>query len=102
MNDERKELEDKLFQIQKWLFENRGVLTEHNISVVFAYSDKTNHRMNALTGGSAQELASVVSGVAVELLDDMNNEDDLCKMFNMITGKICRKYEQLIGEDESE
>lgn len=99
MNDERKELEDKLFRIQKWIFENRGVLTEHDISVVFAFSDKTNHRMNVLTGGTAQELAAVVSGVAGELLDDMNNEDDLRKMFNLIAGKICRKFEQLIGED---
>lgn len=102
MNDERKELEDKLFRIQKWIFENRGTLTEHDISVIFAFSDHTNHRINALTGGSAQAIASVVSGIAGELLEDMENETDLRKMFNLIAGKICRKFEQLIGEDDGD
>lgn len=102
MNEEREELEDKLLQIQKRIFENRGAFTEHDISVIFAFSDRTNHRINALTGGTAQALASVVSGVAVELLEDMENETDLRKMFNLIAGKICRKFEQLIGEDDGD
>lgn len=41
MSEEKKELTKKLYQIQKWFFENRNVLTENEITVVYAFADKS-------------------------------------------------------------
>lgn len=102
MNEERKELEDKLFQIQKWLFENRNVLTENEVTVVYAFADKSRNRMNIFSGGKGDEIAAVAVGIANELMLEADNEDDLRRIFNLIAGKICRKFEQLIGEDDGD
>ena len=102
MNDERRELEDKLYQIQKWFFENRNALTENEITVVYAFADKSRNQMSIFSGGKGGEIAAVAVGIANELMVGADNKDDLHKMFNLITGKICRKFEQLIGEDDGD
>ena len=102
MNDERRELEDKLYQIQKWFFENRNALTENEITVVYAFADKSRNQMSIFSGGKGGEIAAVVVGIANELMLGADNEDDLRRMFNLIVGKICRKFEQLIGEDDGD
>lgn len=102
MNDERKELEDKLYQIQKWFFENRNALKENEITVVYAFADKSRNQMSIFSGGKGDEIAAVAVGIANELMLGVDNKDDLRKMFNLIVGKICRKFEQLIGEDDGD
>ena len=102
MNDERRELEDKLYQIQKWFFENRNALTENEITVVYAFADKSRNQMNIFSGGKGGEIAAVAVGIAKKLMLGADNKDDLRKMFNLIAGKICRKFEQLIGEDDGD
>lgn len=102
MNDERKELEDKLYQIQKWFFENRNALTENEITVVYAFADKSRNQMSIFSGGKGDEIAAVAVGIANELMLGADNKDDLRKMFNLIAGKIFRKFEQLIGEDDGD
>lgn len=102
MNDERRELEDKLYQIQKWFFENRNALTENEITVVYAFADKSRNQMSIFSGGKGGEIAAVAVGIANELMLGADNKDDLCKMFNLIAGKIRRKFEQLIGEDDGD
>lgn len=38
--ESRQEIESKLMQVQEWLFENRAVFTEHELSVIFAFTKK--------------------------------------------------------------
>lgn len=102
MSEEKKELTNKLYQIQKWFFENRNALTENEITVVYAFADKSRNQMSIFSGGKGSEIATVAVGVANELMMGADNVDDLRRVFNMIAGKIVERYEELIGDEENE
>lgn len=102
MSEEKKELTKKLYQIQKWFFENRNVLTENEITVVYAFADKSKSQLSVFSGGKGSEIAACVVGVANELMQDMENEEDLHHCFNLIAGKIVERYRELTGDDEDE
>lgn len=102
MSEEKKELTKKLYQIQKWFFENRNALTENEITVVYAFADKSRNQMSVFSGGKGSEIAACVVGLANELMQDMENEEDLHLCFNLIAGKIVKRYRELIGDDEDD
>ena len=104
MSEEKKELTNKLYQIQKWFFENRNALTENEITVVYAFADKSENRnqISIFSGGKGSEIAAVAVGVANELMLRADNKDDLHRVFNMIAGKIVERFEELIGDEENE
>lgn len=102
MSEEKKELTNKLYQIQKWFFENRNALTENEITVVYAFADKDRNQISNFSGGKGNEIAAVAVGVANELMMGADNKDDLRRVFNMIAGKIVKRYEELIGDEENE
>lgn len=102
MSEEKKELTNKLYQIQKWFFENRNALTENEITVVYAFADKIRNQMSIFSGGKGNEIAAVAVGIANELMLGADNEDDLRRAFNMIARKIVERYEELIGDEENE
>ena len=102
MSEEKKELTNKLYQIQKWFFENRNALTENEITVVYAFADKNRNQMSIFSGGKGNEIAAVAVGIANELMMGADNVDDLRRVFNMIAGKIVERYEELNGDEENE
>ena len=99
--ESRQEIESKLIQIQKWLFENRKVFTEHEMSIVFAFTKvrKEGHEMSCFTGGKVKDISATCVGVINELMDDVEEEDDLRRLFNMTAGRICKKFEAKMREE---
>ena len=62
MSEEKKELTNKLYQIQEWFFENRNALTENEITVVYAFADKSRNQMSifpAVKAARSLQLRSV-------------------------------------------
>lgn len=103
MSEEKKELTNELYQIQKWFFENRkAALTENEITVVYAFADKSRNQLSIFSGGKGSEIAAVAVGIANELMMGADNKDDLRRVFNMIAGKIVERFEELIGDEENE
>lgn len=99
--ESRKELESKLIQVQKWLFENRELFTEHQMSIVFTFSKegKDGREMAAFTGGKVKDIAASSVGIISELFDGVEDEDDIRVLFNMTAGRICKKFEKKMREE---
>lgn len=100
--ESRQDVEQKLIQVQKWLFENRAVFTEHELSVIFAFTRKlstNSSEMSAFSGGKAQEIGVTCTGMICELIDSIDDEWALRKLFNLTAGKICEKFEEKIREE---
>lgn len=99
--ESRKELEQKLIQIQKWLFENRELFTKHEMSIVFTFSkeEKDGRAMSAFTGGKVKDIAASSVGIINELMNEVEDEEDLQKLFNMTAGRICKKFEEKMKEE---
>lgn len=47
--ESRQDVEQKLIQVQKWLFENRAVFTEHELSVIFAFTKKVGENSSEMS-----------------------------------------------------
>lgn len=99
--ESRQELETKLIQIQKWLFMNKDQFTKHEMSIVFTFSkeEKDGRAMSAFTGGRVKDIAASSVGIINELMDGVEDEEDLQKLFNMTAGRICKKFEQKMREE---
>lgn len=100
--ESRQEIESKLTQVQEWLFENRAVFTEHELSVIFAFTRKlsaNSSEMSAFSGGRAQEIGVACTGMICELIDSIDDERALRKLFNLTAGKICEKFEEKMREE---
>jgi hypothetical protein len=100
--ESRQGVEQKLIQAQKWLFENRAVFTEHELSVIFAFTKKVGENsseMSAFSGGKAQEIGAACTGMICELIDSIEDERAICKLFNLTAGKICEKFEEKMREE---
>jgi len=100
--ESRQEIESKLIQVQKWLFENREVFTEHEMSIVFAFNKTVGnegHEMSIYTGGRVKDIALTSVGIINELMNDVEDEDDLRHLFNMTAGRICKKFEAKMREE---
>lgn len=100
--ESNEDIENKLMQIQRWFFDNRKVLTEHQITVIYAFSQKKQHRMSAFTGGKVSDLAAFITSIVIDMMEEMESEDDLRQLFNLIAGRICRKFEELVGSDDED
>lgn len=99
--ESRQELETKLIQIQKWLFMNKDQFTKHEMSIVFTFSkeEKDGRAMSAFTGGRVKDIAASSVGIINELMDGVEDEEDLQKLFNLTAGRICKKFEQKMREE---
>ena len=100
--ESRQDVEQKLIQVQKWLFENRAVFAEHELSVIFAFTKKqstNSSEMSAFSGGKAREIGVTCTGMICELIDSIDDERDLQKLFNLTAGKICEKFEEKMREE---
>jgi hypothetical protein len=100
--ESRQDVEQKLIQVQEWLFENRAVFTEHELSVIFAFTKKmstNSSEMSAFSGGKAQEIGVACTGMICELIDSIDDERALRKLFNLTAGKICEKFEEKMREE---
>lgn len=54
--ESRQDVEQKLTQIQNWLFENRAVFTEHELSVIFAFTRKLSTNSSEMSAFPAEKL----------------------------------------------
>lgn len=100
--ESRQDVEQKLTQVLEWLFENRAVFTEHELSVIFAFTKKRNtnsSEMSAFSGGTAQEIGVACTGMICELIDSIDEEWAIRKLFNLTAGKICKKFEEKMREE---
>lgn len=99
MSEEKKELTKKLYQIRKWFFENRNALKENEITVAYAFADKSRNQMSVFSGGKAREIGVTCTGMICELIDSIDDERDLRKLFNLTAGKIFEKFEEKMKEE---
>lgn len=99
--ESRKDIESKLIQIQKWLYENRALFAKHEISVVFAFSKLVadGREMIAFSGGKGADIAATSVGILSDLLDDVEDEEDMRELFNLTAGRICKKFEKRMREE---
>lgn len=100
--ESRQDVEQKLIQVQEWLFENRAVFTEHELSVIFAFTKQlstNSSEMSAFSGGKAQEIGVACTGMICELIDSIDDERAIRKLFNLTAGRICEKFEEKMREE---
>ena len=95
---EREDIESKLLQIQKWIMKNTVVLTKNSFSIVFAFTEQSEHRVNATIGGKTLDLIATAHGIQDELLAGADTRRELDKLFDLMTEPIYESYEKAAKE----